>query len=904
MPHIFSQHENDYNTLSDQGRKVTSQLSTNSMQLNNGDLLGISTLGDDLQQYLKDFHALGERIKTDENTYEFSKSIQGRRTQVSSLKVRIEKLKNWVQLEKLLQQEVQPKLADIKHISTESLDHKIQEIKTEYKQATPELSEQLYSSVARKSHPIWTMLDNLINLEQEYEKRMLNIDKQPLHSPEINYGDTEIYLLEDDSDSFLAPLTPPAKNKPAKTTKPDIINKSETDLAKNVPPPKSTQTLATDSNTTTEHKKTQPEKQDKVLPDYRPESIHEVDDPMDSVSPHKNLPSSQKETDSTTQDAGKKTDEIEDDLLIFSEAFEIGKNMSLLKGRNLDDAKEEQRLLEEKYIREEAEKTEARILSQNAHSAASSDFSKTKSPSETTLPTHEYPHSDSKFNSTENTDTQQQLSSDDKGDHPNGNIMPEKSEEIDPTIRLLSERYLNSHRDQRSTLLVDIIWKLIKSKHYTMASQLAYQVDNSEGIPPRWLLRSMALTEHLCSDQGRISRQMEEEIANFIPQEWQDLSTEEKLSASLLARGAILKLSLIRPGKLTRLMLKSFKIRSDEIQLYNLLSRVANFGASAPRVSTALVSTEPAPSNEASSSPQPKVPLRDRVTTWIDNLRNEIFQIEPSTHIYKKPKWTLHRTSQMVEHSVFQEFTARISIVISLYDLMKSVRLNEVRHRTRVRQDLARLNEKIRMLVNEQDPHDGIEKNEDNAPVNRHPIVSSIEDGKALIEEWINQEPAINGDTHLLSDRNSNPAPHQKGYVVEELATLRQDFKQRLPSVIQELNSQLRTTRSTILAIGIEYMKEKLLEFNQLSSHGGLKIMQEPPAEQLLNIDFLGTDLTDFDANWNPSGTQEIKTQALLNTLAKTSYTSWPAVFDDLAHRGEWDILQDLKRHRTSIIKI
>jgi hypothetical protein len=570
-------------------------------------------------------------------------------------------------------------------------------------------------------------------------------------------------------------------------------------------------------------------------------------------------------------------DAMDDGGLIFDDAFQIGKNMSLLKGRDMDpvpaftlpaqvaaDLVDSIHLsLENDSVHSDQELPDTtrnlQTLSQELQAEMNS----------LGIPQH-------------SKDEEQSIS-----EIAQSSIHTKSPTALDPTTKILSQYargVLQSQGETRDRLLIALIWELISHQRYDLAAQLAQRVAIKKECPPPWLLRALCLNSHLYYSQGHISRSMEENLAQYRLGEWGDVNSETSEALGYLLRAALLRLSIISPGKVTSSILKSFPIQDGEVQLYNICSRLVYFGNQPHSSSTSLFANS-RDGSLAETNSATITNYKDEIEAWHQLIQANIVQFRETGHLHVNSHWSLYQSVNQAHSRRQWSFTYSMTFLTSISRILTMIHNEERGASSRVRQELKRLNDAFEHPVSI-----GLKAPR---PISAlaieillpSPVRKLIDDGIGIADRW------------LANQNSQTESPRWKR---DEIDNLKEEFQKRHLGLERELIEKFDSSLSQTRRIAIDCLRNEFARVRNLLFSTPPLPKSEPIAQHILNTELLRTELVDFTEDWKSTATLEQREQAVLKFIAHHP-SNWSPTIQKLAQHGHWKILVQLKQ-RTGLL--
>ncbi|NET25872.1 AAA family ATPase [Okeania sp. SIO1I7] len=140
----------------------------------------------------------------------------------------------------------------------------------------------------------------------------------------------------------------------------------------------------------------------------------------------------------------------------------------------------------------------------------------------------------------------------------------------------------NGINKEHPTGLRDLIWQLIREQQLSLAYHLAYAVEqqypNVEPHLPSWLIRALALSQHLRSEVGEIAYRLKDDFANYTGNETSG-KNEWSYAVMLLLAAASIRPALLAPDTGAYNILQRLPLGTAQLnQLYEYCQVISEYG--------------------------------------------------------------------------------------------------------------------------------------------------------------------------------------------------------------------------------------------------------------------------------------------------------------------------------------
>ncbi len=418
----------------------------------------------------------------------------------------------------------------------------------------------------------------------------------------------------------------------------------------------------------------------------------------------------------------------------------------------------------------------------------------------------------------------------------------------------------------------DHIIRLMTEGRLSLALQLTrcleQRAEQSDGVPPSWLLRALILGRHLSYSRGEIARQLDDELREFRAEPSSGASDEHRLAMSFLLRAAALPATLLAGSAPATGILRSFKIAPGFSQLYNYCSRIALYG---DRLAGNLVEMFRPAGTIAGASELEDLGLSAQ--HWLQETAKETIGYSRTSPLFLHAHWTL-TSGTAVRHAESTGIWCKWQETLSLaHRLLKPVCDGAAGERNWVRQEVARLTSQVRVEPLDQSFRAG--------PLNSQSgrgIILPLEEMHAVILEAVAIANRWLRFCHQTASGGASPIPL-------EALELRDEIMKRSDGVLSELTQQRIVAESPAVKAAIACCQSAVRHIQAMFESRLELPLVEPDPRHVLNADLLRLPGIELNDQWLPETEPAIVEREVIAILEQAPMT-WRQTYDYHAQAG------------------
>ncbi|MDY7004428.1 MAG: sigma-70 family RNA polymerase sigma factor [Cyanobacteriota bacterium] len=424
---------------------------------------------------------------------------------------------------------------------------------------------------------------------------------------------------------------------------------------------------------------------------------------------------------------------------------------------------------------------------------------------------------------------------------------------------------------EHPTALSDLIWQLIREQQLSFAYHLASAVNLEEHLPS-WLIRALALSQHLQSSDSKVAYRLKDDLANYTETEISG-KNEKNYAVILILTAASLRPALLAPNTGAYNILQRLPNVAQLNQLYKYCQVISEYGRQHLRLEPKMLKKATSPAERQKSLEQ----LYQKVEHW----------------------WYQAQTTYDMKHGVAKkvwEHWLRIDGLV--YCLLNPIRTQDNSAWKTVERQLNKLLDESKI------------KQEARSTESQ---IRTARRGKPIPEPMINRLCKFTGEALDLAKewvelQQEELEANEKNYIQQQAEQLGQKIYGVQDEAIAELNNYEKQKPPLFVLAGISCCRKAIEDIRALFDPDEPLPRVKGKPEHIIHAPLLKISSLPMNEQWEPdvSDLEEI-VDGIIQTVANGEKT-WEQAFEERCqqrdHEATERIIEYLRTDSSELINI